>query len=178
MKLNLGSNRNILHGYINIDQYVDHPEVHKYDILSLPFQSGSVEEILAEHLFEHVGFGDEQALWTECYRVLKPGGRLIVETPDMEWLCKAFLEAQDDFKTFYQVGTIDHFFGSGRDVSQRWSVLIANIFGNQNGKGQFHKNAYTLPKFTAISKLIGFSECSVETCFNKGAQAIRATFIK
>lgn len=178
MKLHLGCGRNILPGFINIDAWVNHPQVQKCDILHLPFPDGSIDEILAEHLFEHVGFGEEEALWTECYRLLVPRGRLIVETPDMEWLCKTFLEAEDDFKAFYRVGADDHFFGNGRDIHQRWSVITAHFFGNQNGEGQFHKNGYTAQKFRAIARLIGFSQCRVETRFNKGAQAIRAVIEK
>ena len=151
IKLNLGSGKAALEGYINIDAFVVGPGILNYDILRLPFESGSVDEILAEHIFEHVAFGEEESLWQECHRLLAVGGRLIVETPDMEWLCDQFVRAKDDFVEFYQVGAKDHFFGHGRNVDHRWSVLIANIYGNQNGPGQFHKNAYTAHKLMAIA---------------------------
>src|SRR5437762_1204499 len=112
IKLHLGCGRNILPGYVNIDKFVDDPAVYDYDILHLPFADGTVRQILAEHLFEHVGLGEEESLWRECYRVLEPGGQLIVETPDLEWLCRAFLAAADDFKGFYQLGRDEHYFGN------------------------------------------------------------------
>ena len=103
MKLHLGSGKNVKEGYTNIDKYVDFPGVEKLDIFNLPYDDNSVDEILSEHLAEHIGFKDEEKFWRECARVLKPGGKIITETPDMEWLCKQFLEAEDSFKEFYKL---------------------------------------------------------------------------
>lgn len=114
MKLHLGCGPNIKEGYVNVDAFVDDPRVVKADITNLPYADGSVDEILSEHVFEHVGFAEEERLFRECYRVLRPGGLLVLETPDMEWLCRAFLKADDDFKAFYKVGAVDHYFGNGR----------------------------------------------------------------
>ncbi len=178
MKLHLGCGPNVKEGYVNIDGYVEGENVVKMDILNMEYPDESADEILSEHLFEHIPFKDEERLFNECYRLLKPGGKLIVETPDMEWLCKQFVDGIDEFNSFYQVGSVDHYFGHGRDTNHRWGMITTHFFGNQNGGGQFHYNAYTKEKFLAISNMLGFSSCSVDTLFNKGAQAIRATFIK
>ena len=42
-------------------------------------------------MFEHIPFKDEEQLFRECFRVLKKGGKLVVETPDMEWLTEGGL---------------------------------------------------------------------------------------
>tara|TARA_B110000046_G_scaffold175987_1_gene201157 strand:- start:599 stop:1135 length:537 start_codon:yes stop_codon:yes gene_type:complete len=178
MKLHLGCGPNIKEGYINIDGFVDGEGVVKMDILNMKYSDNSVEEILSEHVFEHIPFKDEERLFNECFRLLKPGGQMIVETPDMEWLCKQFIDGKDDFNSFYQVGSGNHYFGHGRDTDQRWGMITTHFFGNQNGRGQFHYNGYTKGKFMSISSMLGFKNCSVETLFNKGAQAIRATFTK
>lgn len=178
MKLHLGSGKNIKEGYINIDKYVEHPGVEKLDIFNLPYPDNTVDEILSEHLAEHIGFKDEERFWSESVRVLKPGGKMVTETPDFEWLCKQFLQAEDSFTEFYKVGAIDHYFGNGRSVDQRWGMITTHFFGNQNGDGQFHYNAYTSQKFKRIAQMLGLSSCNVTTIFNKGAQAIVATMIK
>ena len=178
MKLHLGCGTNIKQGYINIDAFVISDEITNADILNLPYSDGSVVEILTEHLFEHIPYEDEPKIFKECYRLLIRKGKLIVEVPDMEWLCKRFLEAEDDFKEFYKVGAIDHYFGNNKSVEQRWGIITTHFFGNQNGEGQFHYNGYTKDKLIQISKLVGFSACSVIKIFNKGAQALVATFVK
>lgn len=165
-------------GYVNIDAYVDDPRVRKYDLLNLPFGPETVHEIYARHLFEHIGFADEEKLFASCFRLLAKGGRLIVETPDMEWLCQKFLEGRDDFKAFYKVGAKDHYFGSGPSTENRWGMLTTHFWGNQNGPGQFHRNGYTEDKFKAVARLVGFAQCTVKKFMSKGVQSIEATFIK
>jgi predicted SAM-dependent methyltransferase len=50
----------------------------------LPFEDGSVDLIHTEHLIEHIDFAAGQHLLRECNRILRPGGRLRVSTPDYE----------------------------------------------------------------------------------------------
>lgn len=178
MKIHLGCGKNIKENYINIDAYVDFPGVEKLDIFNLPYPDNSVDEVLSEHLAEHIRFADEEKFWKESFRVLRKGGVLICETPDLEWLCKQFLDSQDDFKEFYNVGHKDHYFGHGKSIEHRWGMITTHFFGNQNGEGQYHYNGYTKQKLIAIAALVGFSSCSVIKIFNKGAQALVATIIK
>lgn len=47
------------------------------DIREIPFKENSYDIVLARMVFHHVMFDREQAI-NECYRVLKPGGKLIL----------------------------------------------------------------------------------------------------
>jgi SAM-dependent methyltransferase len=81
VKLNLGAGRIQISGYVNID--VDptmEPDL-VADAESLPFEDGSVDEIYASHILEHLRW-DSPAL-TEWFRVLKHGGLLTVAVPDI-----------------------------------------------------------------------------------------------
>lgn len=178
MKLHLGCGKNIKPEYINVDGYVELPGVEKLDILNLPYEDESVDEILTEHMVEHIPFKDEEKFWRECFRLLKKGGKLTVEAPDMEWLCEQFLKAEDSFDEFYKVGAADHYFGHGKSIEHRWGMITTHFFGNQNGGGQFHYNGYTKQKFIDIGKIMGFSDCQVAKILNKGAQAIVANYTK
>jgi len=178
MKLHIGCGSNVLEGYLNVDKFVKASGVENWDILDLPIEENSVDEILAEHLAEHLTFQEESRFFKEMYRVLEPGGQLRLEVPDIEWVLRAFLEAKDEFKDFYQVGAIDHYFGNGLAIDNRWSLLTTAIWGNQNGEGQFHKNGYTVKKFQAIANLIGFQIFHSTQDFKKGTQVIIATFTK
>lgn len=178
MKLHLGCGKNIKDGYINIDKFYKDERVLNYDISNLPYENNSVDEILTEHVIEHIPFKDEKMFWDECFRVLKPGGILQTECPDMEWLCKQFLKSKDDFKEFYKVGSPDHYFGNGKSINHRWGMITTHFFGNQNGDGQFHYNGYTEGKLLAISKLIGFSDVNIMKICNKGAHCLVSYFKK
>jgi len=80
VKLNIGCGTDIRPGYINIDSKplpgVDIP--HDVETMPLPFETGSVDEVLCLNVLEHVNL---IPVVKELHRVLKPGGRLIAEVP-------------------------------------------------------------------------------------------------
>jgi predicted SAM-dependent methyltransferase len=179
LRLHLGCGATLLDGWVNIDSVARAPGVRDdLDLTALPWPDGSVDAVLAEHVFEHLSFAEEARLWPEMARILRPGGVLTVEMPDFEWVCARFLNAADEFRAFYQVGHPDDYAGCGRSLDQRWGILQTMIFGNQNGAGQFHRSAYTEGKLRALATLTGFAAVEVSRRFNKGGQALRAVFIR
>lgn len=67
----------------------------KADIRSMPmFSDNSAEIIVLWHVIEHFGCGEADSIIKECYRILQPGGRLIVATPDLEMLAVAWLDSK------------------------------------------------------------------------------------
>ena len=179
LRLHYGCGSNILAGWVNID-LVERPGYACYniDIEHLPYGDGKVDEVLAEHLLEHLDFAAEQRVWREIARVLRSGGQLTLEVPDFDWICRRFIEAQDDWRDFYDVGHPDHYAGCGRELGQRWGILQTMFFGNQNGAGQYHRSAYTEHKLHALAAKTGFASATVSTVFRKGGQALRATLIR
>ncbi|MDP3980964.1 MAG: glycosyltransferase [Chlamydiota bacterium] len=96
MKLNLGCENDIRDGYINCDFYNNQKADMTFDCAVLPFDDNSIDEILANHLIEHFDYYDGQKVLAEWHRALKPGGRLHIETPDLEGLCKVFLASNEE----------------------------------------------------------------------------------
>ena len=51
-----------------------------------PFQDRSIDYIYSEHMIEHIRWDKGAFMLRECRRILKPGGKLRVATPDLEVL--------------------------------------------------------------------------------------------
>lgn len=85
MKLNLGSGNRPLEGYVNWDK---EPSVVcellvDLEVLPWPAANNSCEEIMMSHVLEHLGQTptDFCRIMKEIYRILSPGGTLIVKVP-------------------------------------------------------------------------------------------------
>ena len=84
-KLHLGSGRQHLAGWVNID-HQPLPGVDRVlDVtLGLPFDQ--VEFIFAEHFIEHLNYVDGLVLLRECRRALRDDGVLRLSTPNLDWV--------------------------------------------------------------------------------------------
>ncbi|MGD9642345.1 MAG: methyltransferase domain-containing protein [Elusimicrobiales bacterium] len=91
MKLNIGCGYNRLEGWFNVDNSADSAADRLMEAHDLRLESGSADEIKALQLVEHLGFFKTKYFFSECWRVLKPGGLLTLETPDIEKTFSVFL---------------------------------------------------------------------------------------
>ena len=82
LKLNIGSGKHKLEGYVSIDIQDCADVVLDLEKDKLPYEDNSVDEIAAFHFFEHIN--NLLPLVNECNRVLKPGGHLVVAVPNVE----------------------------------------------------------------------------------------------
>jgi SAM-dependent methyltransferase len=100
MKLNLGCGDKIIDGYINVDVAQERagkqPDVIA-DIrkLSEVFEVNSVTEILAVHVVEHFWRWEVEEILKMWVSLLKPGGRMILECPNLISACEEFLKDPD-----------------------------------------------------------------------------------
>lgn len=60
----------------------------------LPFPDNSADFYVLHHCLEHEGCGEGTGLIEEAYRVLKPGGSLLVFVPDLRELAFAWLNGR------------------------------------------------------------------------------------
>lgn len=98
-RLNLGCGDKLLPGYINVD-VAESRAGKKPDVLCdlrelTPFESGSVDEILSVHVIEHFWRWEALDVLREWVRVLRPGGKLILECPNLLSACEALLANPD-----------------------------------------------------------------------------------
>ena len=125
MKLNLGSGQRPFSkedGWLNCDvQSKDYEVDVVLDLAApLPFGDNEAEIVVLHQVLEHMdAFREGQALLKECYRVLKPGGSLIVTVPDTRALARRYLLGMIDSYTF-RVNMHGAFMGAEFD-RHRWS---------------------------------------------------------
>jgi len=82
MKLNLGSGRKSIKGYINIDiEKSNNPDLVLDICEGLPYEDNSIYEIRAFDFLEHIPLGKTIFVIDEIWRVLKPGGKFEHFTP-------------------------------------------------------------------------------------------------
>ena len=126
IKLNLGSGGVPYKGYLSVDKYDKRAHV-DMDITKLDFDDNSVTEILASHVFEHLNPYHSIAILQDWLRVLKPGGKLIMEMPDIEGLCKRFVTAS----TGERYGILNAIYGSVNttDVGGPDNITSPHLFG-------------------------------------------------
>lgn len=67
----------------------------KGDVRELSMSDESVEELMAIHVLEHIHRWEVPATLLEWRRVLKPGGMLILEQPELLRCCRNVLDNPD-----------------------------------------------------------------------------------
>jgi glycosyltransferase involved in cell wall biosynthesis len=145
LKLHLACGHDYTEGYINIDLYAPEDAVcdARFDVMKLPYPDNSVDEIKAFHIIEHFHFFEIQEVLKEWYRVLKPGGRLWLETPDFLESCRSFVE------------------GSPSMHIEDWRVLLYNhFFAHAWIPGQTHKFLFTETQLRTNFEWAGFKSAN------------------
>jgi ubiquinone/menaquinone biosynthesis C-methylase UbiE len=99
IKLNLGCGDKILNGFINVDIVSERagkqPDIN-CDVKNLTvFPNDYADEILAVHVVEHFWRWEVLDVLKEWCRVLKPGGKIILECPNLISACQEFLKNPD-----------------------------------------------------------------------------------
>ncbi|RCX33459.1 class I SAM-dependent methyltransferase [Thioalbus denitrificans] len=108
--------------YIKCDFMPQAIDVMPVDILDIPFNDCSFDILIANHVMEHVA--DDARALTEIYRVLKPGGYAILQTPYSSKLQKTWSDPGiDTDECRYQAyGQEDHVRLYGLDIFERYKL--------------------------------------------------------
>jgi predicted SAM-dependent methyltransferase len=92
-QLHLGCGGRHVPGWLNVDVIGS-----DYDIdfiTRLPWKSRSFSAIVSQHVIEHLELFDELLpLFSELGRVLRPGGQIWLSCPDMEKICRLYVDGR------------------------------------------------------------------------------------
>jgi predicted SAM-dependent methyltransferase len=86
-KLQLGCGGNYLEGWLDTDFQPMARHVLKLDASQpFPFPDNSFDYVYSEHMIEHMPYSGGVNMLLESFRVLKPGGRIRITCPDIQFL--------------------------------------------------------------------------------------------
>lgn len=119
VKLDLGGGQSPKEGFTNVDIFEGADVVHDLFTFPYPFEDGSADEIHSSHFIEHIPMeyvehnGKRKdmlfAFVDECYRMLKPGGKLYLIFP-----CATSIRAfQDPTHRRFIPATTAYYFNKG-----------------------------------------------------------------
>lgn len=88
-RLQIGCGANLLPGWLNTDRGAHAAGATHLDAARpFPLPAASFDHVFCEHLIEHLDRERGAAMLAECARVLRPGGRIRVSTPDLTVIAK------------------------------------------------------------------------------------------
>lgn len=149
MKINLGCGDNLIEGYMNIDKYDPRADI-EMDMADLKLPSDSADEIVIYQALEHTPWHQLNDILTNCYRTLKPGGKLIIEVPDLEVICRRILEEG------LTQNSHDNIYGG---YHRPWD---SNRYEDADfHKGSIHYQGFTCKKLTTALSKAGFDKARV-----------------
>ena len=108
MRLHVGSGDKHWPGFLNCDAYSDADVV--TDCTKLPFDADYADEIQAIHFVEHVSRMDVDNMIMDWHRVLKRGGKLVIEVPCLNKIAQRIVDGEKNIRL-----TTFGLFGDPRD---------------------------------------------------------------
>lgn len=100
VRLNLGCGPKLLPGFVNCDlpgNWSGKPPDVECDVTKpLPFPDAYADEIHAYHLLEHLWRWEAPVILKDWQRVLKPGGKLVLELPCLDKIVALYAHALID----------------------------------------------------------------------------------
>ena len=157
MKLSLGSGRTRKEGFTNVDalNWGGNTDI-KHDLTKIPFpfSDESIDEIRSAEFLEHISFRDTKKFLQECWRILKPEGKLTIQVPDagkaMEYyvnkeICECVSHKPLDSKDAQADPDCFDCHGRAKINPVRWLYTFTGGQKKYEGSGDFdvHRNIFT-----------------------------------
>lgn len=132
-KLQIGAQSNSIEGWLNVDILPKENTVAYMDATEpFPLENNSLDYIFSEHMIEHVTYEGGAKMLRECYRTLKPGGKIRIATPDLQTVAKVLTDSHEPAVQRYIRFYVDRFVGPTvpYDPAQMVNILFYQ-FGHQ-----------------------------------------------
>lgn len=154
-RLHIGAGDKYWPGFINVD--FDGDQDVNCDITDLEFPNESVDEIHGIHVFEHLNRVDAQDAVKEWRRVLKPGGKLVLEMP-----------------------CLDKIIGMINDGVTDTRMTLMGLFGDPRYRNEYmqHRWCYSEDEIIRLMTALGFEASVTEPTYHFALRDMRCEAIK
>lgn len=155
-RLQLGAGPNVLPGWLNTDLVPDaYPELRSRIVLldaakPFPLPTASLDIVFSEHQIEHISERSGRTMLAECFRVLRPGGRIRIATPDLASMVALYAGELDKGQQHYVDWVMSRFLTDVRSGNPRCYVI------NQMFTAYGHRFIYDEETLTAALADVGF----------------------
>ena len=159
-KLHIGCGKHILTGWDNLDY--PHIDARKH----LNYSDNSIDYIFHEHMLEHLDEVDGFNFIKECYRILKPSGKMRISIPSFDGFIDCYNNWENDelvpeeFKKKYRSRTDflnKAILGEAAGVESKMLSVDWNV-QHLNNNESWHKYYYTKEDICDKLRISGFSK--------------------
>ncbi|HSV49328.1 MAG TPA: methyltransferase domain-containing protein [Candidatus Acidoferrales bacterium] len=157
-KLQIGSGSNILSGWLNTDVSPTSNGITFMDASKrFPFEDCAFDYAYSEHFIEHVDYKTGINVIKECFRVLKPAGKIRVTTPDLSFLVHLYNTEKTDLQRMYVKNLMTVFYPDCKTNEYDDAFIL-----NTNLRAWGHRFVYNYKTLSDSLKTCGFIE--VKSC--------------
>jgi SAM-dependent methyltransferase len=128
-----------------------------------PWSDNAVEAIYLGEILEHFTLEEGQRVLHECYRVLKPGGRLRIRVPDHARFWKNYV---DEYECTKQKAREDWSLAHTRWTEMYFDNLCTSRLRCWQSIGHYHKWMYDEISLILLVEAIGF-QCVERSTFHQ-----------
>lgn len=159
MKLNVGAGDRKVPGWVGVDADSSRECADVVaDARSIPLEDGVASELMAIHLIEHFYVWEVPDALNEWRRLLRPGGRLVLELPDLLRSCRNLISGKRSY-------------GRHPDQLSMWG-----LYGDPTSKNPYmsHKWGWTFDTLAPVVVSVGFEQVvEARTQFHPIGQDVR-----
>jgi predicted SAM-dependent methyltransferase len=152
-RLQIGAGSSRRQGWLNTDIEPGDGLAYLDATKRFPFEDGSLHYIFSEHVIEHLTYDEGKFMMAEAYRVLAPGGKMRISTPDLMQFIRLFDKNPSEDAKAYLVGKMK--WHEWPDEPNQ-AAIILNLQMSSWG----HKFMYDLATLSAALNRAGFRNVS------------------
>jgi len=104
LKLHLGCGTVYLQDYVNIDVSSDSVAdvISDFQNIYKLYPTNSVSEIILVHSISYLRLWEARDFFKECHQLIKEGGQLILEFPDIEKCASLLIKSKNDYPNYIE----------------------------------------------------------------------------